>query len=81
MGEKPRMDRDVYVKNRCKFLPADLLPYAEEWVAWSLDASRIVGHHRDLEELTRMLREAGVDWQAEVNFEWIPPGGEVECLL
>ena len=81
MSEKPRMDRDVYVANRSKFFPADLLPYAEEWVAWSLDGSHIVAHHRDLMEVTHMLEAAGIDWQEEVNYEWIPPGGEVESLL
>jgi hypothetical protein len=80
MSEKPRMNRDVYVKNRSKYLPEDLLPYAEEWVAWSLDASRIIAHHCDLLEVARMLEEGGVD-REDVNFEWIPPGGEVESLL
>ncbi|HEY7156052.1 MAG TPA: hypothetical protein VH575_18960 [Gemmataceae bacterium] len=80
MSEKPRLDHDVYRENRSKFMPADLLPYAEEWVAWNLDASRIVAHHRDALELWRMLDEAGIDSES-VNLEWIPPGGEVDCLL
>ena len=80
MSEKPRMNRDVYVANRSKYFPADLLPYAEEWVAWSLDGARIVGHHRDALELWRMLDEAGIDSES-VNLEWIPPGGEVDCLI
>jgi hypothetical protein len=81
MNEKPRMNREVYIKNRSQYLPTDLLPYAEEWVAWSLDASRIIAHHRDLMEVTRMLEAAGIDSGEGVNFEWIPPGGEVESLL
>lgn len=80
MSEKPPMNRDVYIANRYKFLPDDLLPYAEEWVAWNRDGSRIVAHHRDLLEVGRMLDEAGID-QEDVNFEWIPPGGEIESLL
>jgi hypothetical protein len=80
MSEKPRLDHDVYRENRSKYLPEDLLPYAEEWVAWSLDASRIVAHHRDALELWRMLDKTGVDSES-VNLEWIPPGGEVDCLL
>jgi hypothetical protein len=80
MSEKPRMNRDVYVANRSKFSAVDLLPYAEEWVAWSLDASRILAHHRDALELWRRLDEAGIDPE-EVNLEWIPPGGEVDSLL
>jgi hypothetical protein len=74
------MNRDVYVKNRSKYLPDDLLPYAEEWVAWSLDATRIVAHHRDFLEAARMLDAGGINLE-EVNFEWIPPGGEIESLL
>jgi hypothetical protein len=81
MNEKPRLDHDVYIENRGKFLPEDLLPYAEEWVAWSLDGSRIVAHHPDFMEVTRMLEAAGINWQEEVNYEWIPPGGEIESLL
>ncbi len=81
MNEKPRLDHDVYRENRYQFLPEDLLPYAEEWVAWSLDGSRIVAHHRDLLEVAKMLEASGIDWGAEVNFEWIPPGGEIESLL
>ncbi len=80
MNEKPRLDHDVYRENRSKYYPADLLPYAEEWVAWNLDASRIVAHHRDLLELGRIMDEAGIDPE-EVNLEWIPPGGEVDSQL
>jgi hypothetical protein len=80
MNEKPQMDHDVYRQNRSKYYPKDLLPYKEEWVAWSLDATRIVAHHRDALELWRMLDEAGIDSES-VNLEWIPPGGEVDCLL
>jgi hypothetical protein len=80
MSEKPRLDHDVYRKNRANYYPEDLLPYEEEWVAWNLDASRIVAHHRDALKLLRMLDEAGIDSES-VNLEWIPPGGEVDCLL
>ena len=80
MSEKPRLDHDVYIENRCQFLPDDLLPYAEHWVAWSLDGSRIVAHHPDLMEVKRMIDEAGIASE-DVNLEWIPPGGEIESLL
>lgn len=80
MSEKPRLDHDVYRGNRSQYSPEELLPYAEQWVAWSLDALRIVAHHRDALELWRMLDEAGIDSES-VNLEWIPPGGEVDCLL
>jgi hypothetical protein len=80
MSEKPRLDHDIYRENRYRFLPQDLLPYAEEWVAWNLDGSSIVANHPDLLEVKRMLGKAGVNSE-DVNLEWIPPGGEIESLL
>jgi hypothetical protein len=84
MGEKTtdkqRPDRDTYVKNRCSWLPEQLAPYGEQWVAWSSDASRIVAHHEDLLETVRMVEASGIS-REDVNFEWIPPGGEVDSLL
>lgn len=80
MSEKTKPDRRVYVENRQKFLPEDLLPYAGQWVAWSADGARIVAHHEDLGELTRMVEAEGLD-REEVVFDCIPPGGEVTTLL
>ena len=80
MNEKLLLDHDVYRTNRAKYHPDDLLSYENEWVAWNLDASRMVAHHRDALELWRILDEAGIDSES-VNLEWIPPGGEVDCQL
>lgn len=80
MNEKPRLDHDIYRENRYKFSMGDLLPYAEEWVAWSLDGSRIVAHHADLLVASRMVETAGLH-EEDVNWEWIPPGGGIESLL
>jgi hypothetical protein len=49
-------------------------------VAWNSDASGIIAHHEDLLEAVRMVEAAGLD-RDDVNFEWIPPGGEVDSLL
>ena len=70
----------VYVANRAKFLPEDLIPYEGQWVAWSLDGSRIVAHHEDLEQVEREVQQAGLTLE-DVIFDSIPPGGVVETLL
>jgi hypothetical protein len=77
---KERPDRRVYVENRSKFLPEDLLPYAGQWVAWSADGSRIVAHHEDLLEVARLVEALGLD-REEIIFDRIPPEGEVTTLL
>lgn len=77
---KAKPDRWVYVENRKKFLPADLLPYADQWLAWSADGSRIVAHHKDLAEVARMVAERGLE-REDVIFDHLPPGGEVTTLL
>ncbi|HWG45201.1 MAG TPA: hypothetical protein VN688_20725 [Gemmataceae bacterium] len=77
---KTRPDRWVYVKNRAKFLPTDLLPYADQWLAWSADGSQIVAHHKDLAEVARMVAESGLE-REDVIFDHLPPGGEVTTLL
>jgi hypothetical protein len=77
---RPVQDRDLYVANRAKFLPKDLLPYEGQWVAWSLDGSRIVAHHDDLEQVERQLEQAGLTTE-DVIFDRIPPGGVVETML
>jgi hypothetical protein len=80
MNDKPRPDRSVYVENRSRFLPEDLLPYADQWVAWSADGSAILAHHRDLAEVARMIEAMGLG-REDVVFDHIPPEGEVTTLL
>lgn len=80
MSEKERLDRKVYVENRAKFLPEDLLPYANQWVAWSMDGSRIVAHHSDLAEVARQIEAQGLE-REDVIFDHLPPEGEVTTLL
>lgn len=77
---KARPDRWVYVKNRSSVPLEELAKYGDQWVAWSADGSRIVAHHTDLLEVARMVKDQGVD-EEDINYEWIPPGGEVETLL
>jgi hypothetical protein len=80
MSGKVPPDRRVYVENRKKWLPEDILPYAGQWVVWSADGSKIVAHHADLLKVARIVEEAGLD-REEVVFDLIPPGGEVTTLL
>lgn len=80
MNEKRRPDRKVYVENRAKFKPEDLLPYADQWVAWSADGARIVAHHSDLAEVARQVEVLGLE-REDVLFDHLPPGGEVTTLL
>jgi hypothetical protein len=77
---RAKHDPDVYSKNRSRFLPQDLAPYADQWVAWSADGSRIVEHHADLVELLRRTDAAGID-REDMVLEQIPPGGVIETLL
>ena len=77
---KVKPDRWLYVKNRAKFFPEDLLPYADHWVAWSADGSTIVAHHGDLAEVARKIDAMGLA-REDVIFDFIPPEGEVTTLL
>ena len=77
---RARHDRNVYLQNRCKHPLEELAKYGNQWVAWSADGSRIVAHHEDALEVTRMVDAAGIDSE-DVVLEWIPPGGEVQTLL
>jgi len=80
MREKARPDRKVYVENRAKYLPEDLLPYADQWVAWSADGSKIVAHDPDLAEVARQVEAQGLE-REDVVFDHLPPEGEVTTLL
>jgi hypothetical protein len=79
-GRKGLLDPRVYAANRSKVNPEDLLPYAEQWVAWSRDGSQIVDHHIELAVLVQQLEQAGID-REDVVFDHIPPGGVVETQL
>ncbi len=76
----PVQDRWLYAQNRAKFKPEDLAPYGGQWVAWSLDGSRVVAHHANLEQLEREIELLGLTFE-EVIFDSIPSGGIVETML
>jgi hypothetical protein len=79
IGTAP-VDRQVYVDNRSKFMPEDLLPYAGQWVAWSADGSRIVAHNADLGQVVREVERAGLQ-RDEVVFDHLFIEKEGEALL
>ena len=77
---RPVVDRQVYVENRGKFSPEDLLPYAGQWLAWSADGSRIVAHHADLGQVLREVEQSGLS-RDDVVLDHLPTGGEVDAIL
>ena len=50
-----------FEKNRDRFADEQLIPYDKQWVAFSLDCTRIVAAAPDLEELDRSLTDRGED--------------------
>jgi len=54
------VDWEVFVRNRALFTPEMLAPYANHWVAWSLEGSAIIAHSADPNELDRVLNEMGL---------------------
>lgn len=68
---KPTMDWDVYVENRAKWSYEAMRPYAGHWVAWSLDATRIVDSDPDLVKLDNRIESMGIATD-EVLHEWFP---------
>ncbi|HKI31961.1 MAG TPA: hypothetical protein VKA46_08835 [Gemmataceae bacterium] len=60
----------LYEQNRARFSAADLQPYEGQWVAFSLDGSRILASAETLAALEARLAEAAADPQ-EVALERI----------
>jgi hypothetical protein len=77
---KTRLDSDAFARNRDRFGPNDLSPYAGQWLAWSLDGSRIVAHHEDLQEVARRVLASGLE-SDEVVLECLPTADDFEGPL
>jgi hypothetical protein len=54
-------DLSQFQQNRAKIPPEVLLPYVGQYVAWSLDGTRIVASAADEAELIAELRREGID--------------------
>lgn len=74
------VDAAVYGQNRCRFGHEELRPYAGEWLAWALDGSTILAHHRDVFEAERQLREAGQDPE-RVVWECLPEAEDFDKIV
>jgi hypothetical protein len=72
--------RDLYVANKAKLRPEDLVPYHGHWVAWSQEGDRVVAHHPDLGEVVKAIEGMGMSTE-EVVFDRIPEDGEPEAIL
>ena len=57
-------------QNRQRFTAEELIPYKDQWVAFSLDGKRIVASADDLIELDRRVRAQG-DPISDVGLEYI----------
>jgi predicted RNase H-like HicB family nuclease len=57
--------------NRAAFPPEELLKYEGKWVAFSPECKSIVAAHEDVEELAKLVEDAGFDPQ-DVWFEGVP---------
>jgi hypothetical protein len=68
------------VENRRRFPLEEVNKCAGQWVAWSVDGSKIVAHHEDLMEVSRMVKAAGLDHE-DVIFDHIPQEGEGGAIL
>jgi hypothetical protein len=51
----------VFDQNYAKWTDEQLNPYANQWVFFSRDGTRIVASHAELDEAYRLLAAAGVD--------------------
>ena len=65
------MKRAVYQSSRATFPRAELTKYQGQWVAFSVDGSRVLAGASALEELEELLAALGKDPQ-QVVLEHIP---------
>lgn len=77
------IDTKTYRQNREKFSVDELRPYEGQWVAFSLDGSRVIAAADDLDALDQLVEEAGerpdevalerivldATWQGALEFE------------
>jgi len=64
-------DLSQFQRNRAKMSPEMLRPYVGQYVAWSLDGTRIVAGAADEAELIAKLRREGIDL-SQVVLDHVP---------
>src|SRR5581483_324400 len=75
-----RPDTSHYTENRKKFTYEDLLPYADQWVAWSPDGTRVLASGKDLFATIEQMKATGLN-PHEAVWESFPPLGAEDTLL
>jgi len=83
------MNWNEHVKNRNAIPREELLPYENQYVAWSLDGTRILAGDKDPLQLVARLAAAGyrsddyvlssVSFEAELGVGCLPPGPPEEA--
>ncbi|HKI30642.1 MAG TPA: hypothetical protein VKA46_02030 [Gemmataceae bacterium] len=61
----------TFEENRRRFPPEELMKYADQNIAWSIDGTRILASGKDLAEVEDKLVAMGID-PSKVVFAWIP---------
>jgi hypothetical protein len=69
------IDPVLYDQNRQRLGPADLEPFAGQWVAISGDGTRVVAFGQSVDDLARVLADLGIEGSTVV-WERLPAAGE-----
>jgi hypothetical protein len=67
------MSAASFTRNRAAFPVDELEKYAGKWVAFDAGCTKILAAHEDVEELVKLVEQAGFDPQ-HVRFEGVPEG-------
>lgn len=72
-SKAPWVDGALYNENRNKWTYEELLPYADQWVAFNHDGTRILAAAKDLQEAMERLKASGLELQDGVWEHLDPP--------
>ncbi len=61
------------MRNRAAFPVDELEKYVGKWVAFDTDCTKTLAAHENVEELVKLIEQAGLDPQ-QVRFEGVPEG-------
>ena len=83
MSEKPLppgwIDGQKFIENRNRFPGEEYLKYGGQYIAWSLDGTRILASGKTAEELDENLRALGIS-PSDTLDEYVDPP-EITCRL
>jgi hypothetical protein len=63
----------VFLPNRAKYPPEQLIQYVGQWVAFNAEGTEIVAHGPDIRSMALQMTERGIDPQ-EVVSEYVDDG-------